>query len=75
MRKVNTQGQNQKSQPIIIFIICLIDINLLKPSRIEFVLDPVPTFDSARWGFPTQMVGVYLLDSTPCLALAAYEVG
>ncbi len=25
--------------------------------------------------FPTQMVGVYLQDSTPCPALATYEVG
>ena len=31
--------------------------------------------DSARWGFSTQVVGVYLPYSTPYLALAAYKVG
>ena len=32
-------------------------------------------FDSAGWGCSTSVVGVYLQDSPPCPALAAYKVG
>jgi hypothetical protein len=47
----------------------------LNPSKNRFCTGFCASFDSARWGFPTQVVGVYLQDSTPCPALAAYKVG
>ena len=53
----------------------LLDINLLRPSKIEFVQDPAPPLTLPDGASTPQMVGVYLQDSTPYPVLATYKIG
>ena len=47
----------------------------LKTQQTRVCTGSCSPFDSARWGCSTSVVGVYLQDSPPCPALAAYKVG
>ncbi len=53
-----------------------LDINFLKPSRLEFAQDPCPDVTLPEGAAETpKEVGVCLQDGAPCPALAAHQAG